>query len=225
MPTLVRAAEAGDTPRVTLIADHVTLMTGFLTGHHSGEDKHIWPHLLQRCPDQCGPVVAVMEEQHDAIDRGLREVGEAAAAWCGSESQHARDALALAIDRLLPVTAGHLALEEEQVVPLIGQYLTQAEYAAVAQEQGTGAPPGKLPVLFGMFMYETAPVITDLVVAEMPAEVQPFIKDLGPAAYASYAQQLYGTATPPRVTVSSARSSRRTEEASASRCRRPHTKE
>ena len=39
-----------------------------------------------------------------------------------------------------------------------------------------------------------------LVVAEMPAEVQPVIKDLGAAAYANYAQQLYGTATPPRVT-------------------------
>jgi hypothetical protein len=84
-------------------------MTGFLNGHHSGEDKHIWPHLLQRCPGRCGPVVAVLEDQHDAIN----EVGEAVAAWRGSESQNARDALALAIDRLLPVTAGHLALEEE----------------------------------------------------------------------------------------------------------------
>jgi hypothetical protein len=43
MPALVRAAVAGDTPRVTLIADHITLMSGFLTGHHSGEDKHIRP--------------------------------------------------------------------------------------------------------------------------------------------------------------------------------------
>jgi hypothetical protein len=46
MPALVRAAVAGDTPRVTLIADHITLMTGILTRHHSGEDKHIWPDLL-----------------------------------------------------------------------------------------------------------------------------------------------------------------------------------
>jgi hypothetical protein len=78
MPALVRGAAAGDTPRVTLIADQITLMTGFLNGHHSGEDKHIWPHLLQRCPGRSGPLVAVMEEQHDAIQRGLLEVAGAA---------------------------------------------------------------------------------------------------------------------------------------------------
>ena len=200
MAALVRAVPAGDTPRVTLITDHFALVGSFLNGHHAGEDKHIWPHLLQRCPDRCGPIVAVMEEQHDAVHSALLEAGQAAVAWSGRASADARDALADAIDALLPVTTEHLAVEEERVVPLIEQYLTQAEYAAVAQEQGADAPPDKLPVLFGMFMYETDPDIVDLVVAEMPAEVQPVIKDLGAAAYANYAQQLYGTPTPPRVT-------------------------
>jgi hemerythrin-like domain-containing protein len=200
MPGLVRATPAGDTPRITVIVDHIALMGGFLNGHHASEDKHIWPHLLQRCPGQCAPIVAVMEEQHDAIHSGLLEVGQAALAWSGRASAGTRDALADAIDGLLPVAAEHLALEEEQVVPLIEKYLTQAEYAAVAQEQGADTPPDKLPTLFGMFMYETEPDIVDLVVAEMPAEVQPVIKDLGAAAYANYAQQLYGTATPARVT-------------------------
>lgn len=93
----------------------------------------------------------------------------------------------------------HLALEEERVVPLIEEYVTQAEYARVAQDQAADTPPEKLPICFGMFMYETAPEVIDVVVADMPAEVQPIIRDLAPNAYAAYAQELYGTATPARV--------------------------
>ena len=39
-----------------------------------------------------------------------------------------------------------------------------------------------------------------MAIAQMPAELQPVIKDLAANAYAAYAQQLYGTATPVRVT-------------------------
>jgi hemerythrin-like domain-containing protein len=200
MPGLVRAAAPGDTGRAALIAGHIALMSGFLDGHHSGEDKHIWPRLLQRCPDECAAIVAVMEEQHDAIHRGLRQVTAAAQDWPGSAAADARNALAVAIEGLLPVMAEHLAGEEEQVVPLIERYITQAEYAVLAREQGADAPHDKLPVLFGMFMYETDPAVVDLAVAEMPAEIRPVIRDLSTAAYASYAQELYETATPSRVT-------------------------
>jgi hypothetical protein len=51
-----------------------------------------------------------------------------------------------------------------------------------------------------MFMYEADPAVVDLTVAEMPAEVQPVIRDLGAAAYASYAKELYRTVAPPWVT-------------------------
>ena len=186
--------------RTTLVADHVALVSGFLDRHHSGEDKHIWPRLRQRCPEKCAPIVEVMEDQHHAIHTCLLQVNEAAKASRQSASADTRDALAGALDRLLPVTTEHLALEEERVVPLIEKYITQAEYAPVAQEQAADAPPDKLPTLFGMFMYEADPAVIDMVVAELPAEVQPVIKDLGAAAYANYAKGLYGTATPPPVT-------------------------
>jgi hypothetical protein len=57
-----------------------------------------------------------------------------------------------------------------------------------------------LPTIIGMFMYEADPAAIDLAVAEMPAEVQPVIRHVGPKAYAAYAETLYGTSNPPRVT-------------------------
>jgi hypothetical protein len=49
-------------------------------------------------------------------------------------------------------------------------------------------------------MYEADAAAIDLAVAEMPPEVQPVIRDLAAKAYAAYAEELYGTPDPPRVT-------------------------
>jgi hypothetical protein len=199
MPGLVRAVTAGNRWGTALAADHIALVSTVLNHHHSGEDSHVWPPLLERCLQDCAPIVGVMEDQHQAIHRGLLQVEEALAAWRDSASADARDALAGAIGQLLPVMKEHLALEEERVVPLIEKYVTQAEYARVAQSQAAEVPPDKLAIIFGMFMYETAPEVINMVVAEMPAEVQPVIRDLAANAYAAYAKELYGTATPARV--------------------------
>jgi hypothetical protein len=126
-------------------------------------------------------------------------VEQALAAWEDGASAGTRDAVVDAVDQLVPVMEEHLALEEERVVPLIDEYLTDAEYSRVSQEQSAEAPPEKLPAFFGMFIYETAPEVVDMVVSHMPPEVQPVIKDLGTQAYAAYAKELYGTATPARV--------------------------
>jgi hypothetical protein len=200
MPGLVRAVATGDKQRSALVAGHVAMVSTILNHHHSGEDAYVWPPLRERCPEECAPLVVVMESQHHAIHNGLLQVAQAGEAWRDSASADARHALAGAIDRLLPVMNEHLAVEEERVVPLIEKYVTQAEYAHVAQEQGAEVPPDKLPAVFGMFMYEAEPAAIDLAVAEMPAEVQPIIRDLAPTAYAAYANELYGTETPPRVT-------------------------
>ena len=110
MPGLVRAVRAGDRWGTALAADHIALVSTVLNHHHSGEDSYVWPPLLERCPQDCAPIVGVMEDQHQAIHHSLLQVEEALAAWRDSASADARDALAGAIDQLLPVMKEHLAL-------------------------------------------------------------------------------------------------------------------
>ena len=199
MPGLVRAVTAGDMHRAALVADHIAMVSTVLTHHHSGEETHVWPRLLERCPLDCASIVGVMEDQHQAIHDRLLQVEKALAAWRDSASADTRGPLVSAIDHLLPVMKEHLALEEERVVPLIEVYLTQAEYGRVGQDQVAATPQDKLPIISGMFMYEAAPEVIDMVVADMPAEVQPVIRDLAANAYAACAQELYGTPTPARA--------------------------
>lgn len=65
---------------------------------------------------------------------------------------------------------------------------------------GLALEEDKLPAISGMIMYEGDPAVIDAIVVEMPAEIQPAIKDVAVLAYAVFAQQLYGTAAPARVT-------------------------
>jgi hypothetical protein len=200
MPGLVRAVTPGDKPRATLVADHIALVSNVLSQHRVGEDRHIWPRLRERCAPECGPLVDVMEDQHHAIHTCLLQVSKALQSWRDSASARARGALAAAIDQLIAVITEHLALEEERIGPLIVKHITDAEYAVVAQEHAACIPPGKLPAVLGMIMYHGDCAVSDMILAEMPVEVQPAIKDLAVQAYAAYATDLYGTATPPRAT-------------------------
>jgi hypothetical protein len=200
MPGLVRAVTPGDKPRATLVADHIALLSGVLSQHHAAEDRHIWPRLRERCPRECGPLIEVIEEQRHAVRTRLLQVSNALQPWRDSASARARGALAGAIDRLIPVITEHLALEEERVVPLIVKHITDAEYAARAHEHAAHIPPDKLLTVLGMIMYHGDRAVSDLILAEMPVEVQSAIKDLAVQGYAAYATDLYGTPTPPRAT-------------------------
>jgi len=199
MPDLVRNVAADDEQRTRLVMDHVAIVSAVLEQHHTSEDKHIWPRLLERCPEECGPLVEVMEDQHEAIHNHLAQVKKTAESWRETTSADTRDALADVISLLIPALTEHLALEEERVVPLIEKHITAAEYGVLAKEGTAAVPPNNLPTMFGAVMYEGDPAVIDMIVAGMPAEVQPVIRDLAAAAYAAYAKELYGVPAPPRV--------------------------
>jgi hypothetical protein len=141
-----------------------------------------------------------MEDQHHAVRTRLLQVSKAMQPWRDSASARARGALAGAIDQLIAVITEHLALEKERVGPLIVKHITDAEYAVLAQEHAAHIPPGKLPAVLGMIMYHGDPAVSDMILSQMPVEVRPAIKDLAARAYAAYATDLHGTATPPRAT-------------------------
>ena len=200
MPGLVRAVAVADRDRAALVADHVALVCSGAGTPPLRRGGVCLATAAERCPQQPALTdVDVMEAQHQAIHEHLIRVKKDVAAWIDSASTDTREAAADAIDQLIPVMKEHLALEEERVVPLIDKYVTDAEYARVGQGQAVKVAPEMLPTIFGMFAYETAPEVLDMVITHTPAGIQPVIKDLGTKAYAAYAQQLHGTATPARV--------------------------
>jgi hemerythrin-like domain-containing protein len=197
-PAPVRAIEAGDVARATVIADHIALVSFLVTQHHTGEDKHVWPYLIERVPGEI-PLVHVMEEHHERIHAGLTTINKATESWRNGASAQTRDALADALDHLMPLLRDHLALEVEYIVPLIERHIFAAEYQLIAADEAGAIPPEKRLIVFGMTIYEGAPEVIESMIARLPAGVQAAMRDQAPKAYASYAQEIYGTPTPPRL--------------------------
>jgi hypothetical protein len=196
---LVRDVVAGDLERSRVVGDHIEMTLTFLHTHHSGEDAHLWPRLLERAPQELAPIVRTMEKQHHGIEVAQAEISTHVKTWRSTAATEAGAQLAAALERLSLLLKEHLGTEEEKALPIMAAHITAAEWDAMVAEGGAGIAPELLPVMFGMLMYEGDPEVVQLAVDNMPPDIGAVIKDLASQAYADYAKNVYGTATPPRI--------------------------
>jgi iron-sulfur cluster repair protein YtfE (RIC family) len=200
-PMAVERVAAGDRDRAERVGGHIAAVTALLHHHHAGEDEHIWPLLVHRCPDEpTGVLVALMESQHGAVDDLGERVRDALDAWVADPTAERRAALATTLRRLLPVLEEHLQTEERFVVPLMERHVTAAENAEGVRKAGAGADPAAIPLWFGMLMYEGDPEVVEAAMAGLPPAIRPTVRDSAPRAYAEHARSVHGTAHPPRST-------------------------
>src|ERR1700722_8793443 len=73
LPDLIRGA-GRDAKRRARIGAHAQLLCQILHSHHESEDLVLWPLLLERAEAEATEIVAVMEEQHNAIAAAHNEV-------------------------------------------------------------------------------------------------------------------------------------------------------
>lgn len=198
-PALIRGVADGDVERAATVADHLGLVDTVLHHHHVAEDTHIWHRLVERAGAEAEPVVRVMEDQHDGIDKLLDEVRTGLAHWRGTADAAHGAALADTTDRLFDRLVEHLAVEEDLAVPLIAQHVTAAEWAQMIGDNAADVAPEQMPLIFGLMAYEADPDTIRDVIAGMPPEISGVIGGLAADAYAAHAQRVHGTATPARI--------------------------
>jgi hypothetical protein len=132
---LARAAAFADLPdprRRASVQAGWELFKRQLSLHHTAEDLIVWPALRQRLTlsDHAQSVLDAMEAEHQQIDPLLAAVDAAFARADGGHRADAR-AIADAADALARSLTGHLAHEERDGLPLIGEALTSAEWRGV----------------------------------------------------------------------------------------------
>jgi hypothetical protein len=76
-------------------------------------------------------------------------------AWRASAASVRGEALAGALDRMMPILVEHTASEEERAMPLIDQHITPTEWGDMFASAVADLPPAEMPVLMGMLMYES----------------------------------------------------------------------
>ena len=201
MSRVVQTVRNGDQERAETVARHIDFVTTALHGHHHFEDAQVWQILLERGAVDIVPHVRHVQEQHEEIERAAAELDESVTYWRDGSTAGARERVSAALDRMLPVLLEHMRFEEENVVPVMENCITLAEWNQMIQASAAEhLVPADMPLMFGMTMYEGDPEIVDAAISNMPAEIGPIIRQTAAQAFATHAENIHGTATPPRST-------------------------
>jgi Hemerythrin HHE cation binding domain len=131
-----------------------------LDNHHSAEDDDLWPVLRRELSDP-GDLAAVdaMVAEHRQIPPALAGVDTALRG--GGE-------LAAPVEHLSTVVLDHLAHEERDVLPLIEQHLTRAQWRAFLHEERARRSPRERPEFLTWILDDAGSQDTAAVLTEMP---------------------------------------------------------
>lgn len=113
------------------IARHVQWLMEFLHVHHSGEDAWLWP-TMRRLNPAASEILDQMDADHLAIAPHMAQVTDAATAY--ERSASGREALVAALGELRGTLDPHLRREEDEMMPIVANTLTKAQWDAWEQE-------------------------------------------------------------------------------------------
>ena len=130
-----RVTPATDRQAWAALAERWTLFSEALHHHHSGEDRVIWPLLMERTDDAGRATLRAMEDEHAEIDPLL----EACAAGFDRLAHHAdedvRAGLAVRLASARERLAEHLRHEETEAIAIIQRVLTAEEWQRLDEEE------------------------------------------------------------------------------------------
>ncbi|MEV0333504.1 hemerythrin domain-containing protein [Nocardia sp. NPDC050717] len=107
------------------VADHLVWMMDFLHHHHDSEDEHLYPIVRARNP-AVQPLLDRMDADHRSILPAMAAVTSTATDY--RRSADAREALLGALEDLRALLFPHLEREEERMMPIVSETITEAEW-------------------------------------------------------------------------------------------------
>ena len=122
---------ADEEERTTALARHTELIGRVLLHHHTVERESVWPALLRAAPT-ARAAVDDWTTRCARIDHLVRDAGTAARQWQVAGTRPARDAFTRACRALADAVEAQTAEEEATLLPMLGEYLQPADWAAIA---------------------------------------------------------------------------------------------
>lgn len=143
-PQLISSVEAGQRTHLKRVAEHLSNILAALHHHHIAEDERLWPMLHARVPLHAQDIQR-MEIEHELIAKSVDSVISRLSEWIATASTtpplasqlQAAETLVTEVKELTELVGDHLSAEEGLVVPLINEYLTDAEWRAVTKRGGS----------------------------------------------------------------------------------------
>ena len=193
LPGLVSAVQPGDRARTETLAGHVTDVTGALHHHHLAEDELLWPPLLSRAGLHA-ELAHRMRAQHSRLHELLQSTDATVARWRASAAAPERDELASLITQASAALDEHLTDEENEVLPLVEEHMTAAEWDAVTRRGQEAIPKNAKAFLFiGLIIEQATPQETTRFLNQLPLPVRLAWRAAGDRMYARAKTRIRGT--------------------------------
>lgn len=113
---------APDDRQAAAIVEHLGWMMAFLEGHHRSEDAGLYPLVRERDPSAAA-LLDDMARDHEAVADAMHHLAAAVDA-----DPYDRSSIVAAIDELDEVLLPHLGREEHDVMPVVSQVITNADW-------------------------------------------------------------------------------------------------
>ena len=192
-PGLIRGVADGDRQRAGVVGGHLNALSTSLHHHHEGEDELLWPVLVGRVGLRAD-LVHRMDAQHARLQVLLDEIDDVTPRWCRTATSTDRDRLADLVAQASAALDEHLADEEAELLPLVEEYMTPAEWHALA-ERGQRALPKNAQVLvfLGAILEEATEQEAAMFLRQLPMPVRLIWRLVGDRVYARNRDRVRGT--------------------------------
>jgi iron-sulfur cluster repair protein YtfE (RIC family) len=196
-PELIGSVEAADTKRSALIADHLGYILAGLHHHHAAEDDLLWPPLHTRVPASDAKIIRQMEDDHAAIAESVETVQILRTPWGKSADPELAAQLITAVEDLSGRVHTHLENEERDILPLISEHITNAEWNDCVVRGAEFLPKNKLALVFlGFLLQDATPDEQRQFLAGIPMAPRILWKLLGQRTFDAYRAKVYGSVEP-----------------------------
>jgi len=182
---------SGSGERVDALAEYIGFHLDGLHAHHSTEDELLWPSLRERA-GMSDALIGRMEAQHGALHEAVDATWRELAGWRVTPNAATSEALATALETVSDRLAEHLVEEERDVVPLIAQHVTQAEWDHLGKVAFAKFKPQQRFTAMGELLRTANPTEAAQMMAGLPAPVRVIWRLVGRRKYDRFIAQVQG---------------------------------
>lgn len=165
LPAALRDVPAGDRARAKTVATHAHLILDGLRLHHESEDAELWP-LINARTNVGADLTARMEAQHTELASLVADAERLLPEWEAAAVNPGPPAEVL--ESLQAVALQHLAEEEAEILPLVAEHITAAEWARLGAHARRGMTIRQVPLFFGAVLEECDAAERAMLLATLP---------------------------------------------------------
>ncbi|HEX4705701.1 MAG TPA: hemerythrin domain-containing protein, partial [Pseudonocardiaceae bacterium] len=133
--------------RADYVGQHLFGMVTGLHHHHAAEDELLWPILLDRVRPHAA-LVHRMEAQHKRLSVHIDRINELLPGWRLTADSVTGRELAAEFAAASAALNEHLDEEENEILPLVSEHITPAEWQALGDRGMEGLPKNNTAFIF-----------------------------------------------------------------------------